>query len=889
MIHALKTWTLPLLLVCVLLGSGAMGVEHLSPSKDTLVPLTGYPLYVENLTVGSPISDHGSHYGIKATVDDDGDIASPLFVSHDFFLNTAHYAAFTSMARQVDQSHFLVRDEDSGIVFLGPAEQRTIEFTPFGWTEEASDRGIQARAWAHTLSEDAFLFHVRITSTWQNTARLAPVLTFHKDRDGADESLKVLPLNVSYTVEWIPLENMAVMGIEKEGTLARAVRTDFAMRTVEVTDNGETLTLEGIPVEIAPGGSRDFYWVLSAELSPDEAYGLASAGFASVGGDPSGAWARAEADWSGFLDGLPVPHADVQAMTRLHRMAAIGLRMNRYAPRNRMTAFCSVPAKAHFNVFWGWDTAFQAMGQAHWDTALAKENLLTLFSGPHGRPYLEMGDELTPTYGEELTQPPVQGWALWDVFIKDGSGDADWLAEMYARSADYMRWWEQERDSDGNGLFEYALSLETGWDDSPRFHAGMGSTSINLKAVDNINPLDLNCWMFLYYRSLARMASTLGSGDEAHEWNARADSLASLIETVLYDEESGTYFDDERNVSEYHSFNRVLTPAMFFPFFAGVSANAQRARNILERYLLEPGVFGGSEQQGTYPVPTVAFSDSAYDHTGDGFYWQGQIWLLTTYAAVTALYRYGYEQEAAELRDRTLQMMIAAEPGGIFENYDAVGGEVGFGLSGRLLSRPGEPSAFLFGWSCTFVMELLSDRYQAERFLMPGETDFGGYVREVRNLLTGETFYTAGENEANPPRSDVASEAGQELFTAAEAITVRLTDPYGTAGSDAVTVRFATIEDAKVYAVDADGERRRVSLIEDGSGTAWEALVSGSDGAPDHYLVEAGESETDEGEGDDYACGCNQASAPGDSMDWALLLLLLIACLSARAIGRLPR
>jgi hypothetical protein len=55
-------------------------------------------------------------------------------------------------------------------------------------------------------------------------------------------------------------------------------------------------------------------------------------------------------------------------------------------------------------------------------------------------------------------------------------------------------------------------------------------------------------------------------------------------------------------------------------------------------------------------------------------------------------------------------MMSTPEKGGIYENYDALTGEVGWIWENRF-DRPFKemPTCFQFGWSSTFVIEMLTD------------------------------------------------------------------------------------------------------------------------------------------------------------------------------------
>jgi hypothetical protein len=80
---------------------------------------------------------------------------------------------------------------------------------------------------------------------------------------------------------------------------------------------------------------------------------------------------------------------------------------------------------------------------------------------------------------------------------------------------------------------------------------------------------------------------------------------------------------------------------------------------------------------------------------------------VPAYAALVALSRTGHAGDARVLLDRMVAMMAKAG-GGIFENYDALTGEIGWGALG---GAGVEPSAFQFGWSSALLCQALLGRY----------------------------------------------------------------------------------------------------------------------------------------------------------------------------------
>jgi glycogen debranching enzyme len=211
--------------------------------------------------------------------------------------------------------------------------------------------------------------------------------------------------------------------------------------------------------------------------------------------------------------------------------------------------------------------------------------------------------------------------------------------------------------------------------------------------VTSIDALDLNCLLYAYCKSLSTWANELDQNGSC--WEERASLLQERIEQQMWNEERGCWQDIKLTEGNgKHEFVDVLTPVIWFPAWLGVSENETRIRRVTEEHLLNEEEFFG-----LYPIPTVAYNSPYYNVEGDCYYWREQIWLVTAYSAVSTLAKYGYEEEYQELIQRLVGMMQGK--GGIYETYNALTGEVGWGSGG-----PGEPSCFQFGWSAAFLMEI---------------------------------------------------------------------------------------------------------------------------------------------------------------------------------------
>jgi len=87
-----------------------------------------------------------------------------------------------------------------------------------------------------------------------------------------------------------------------------------------------------------------------------------------------------------------------------------------------------------------------------------------------------------------------------------------------------------------------------------------------------------------------------------------------------------------------------------------------------------------------YPIPTADMRHPMFDPEG---YWRGTVWINTNWFMIEALARYGYNDLAQEVKEKTLRMV---DKGGIREYYNPLTGE---GLGAKS-----------FAWS-TLVIDLI--------------------------------------------------------------------------------------------------------------------------------------------------------------------------------------
>lgn len=283
------------------------------------------------------------------------------------------------------------------------------------------------------------------------------------------------------------------------------------------------------------------------------------------------------------------------------------------------------------------------------------------------------------------TQYPIGSLAVAKVFLRHPDREA--LADFYPRLLKAHKWWFADRgdgqpwrDGNKNGLLELGAnypeeiddiyrqqvaSFES-HDDSPQWqkHVRYNPQTQTLE----IDTVERNCLYALDAWVLAWMAQQLGYADDAKALTAEHAEMAQRINTLLWVEGDGCYF------------NRAWAPLangkMHYPHqgpdiflsLLGKVAGARQAES-LRKIFHDPTKFAGE-----FLIPTIARDDPAFK---DQHYWRGKVWAPINWLVYQGFRIYGWEREAALLAESGRKMFLKPwrERGECFENFLSTTGE----------------------------------------------------------------------------------------------------------------------------------------------------------------------------------------------------------------------
>ncbi len=301
---------------------------------------------------------------------------------------------------------------------------------------------------------------------------------------------------------------------------------------------------------------------------------------------------------------------DSPAETAVLAKAAFSLAFNACQSPGMLAGRTSAfPSRGNYPVHYLWDSCFQNLALEHMDPDLAPDSLLLLTENlrQDGKMYHFIASTWPRPHA---SQPPLVGWA--GLRLVKQRNDLDLARRLLPALMRNNAWWLTQRMT-RYGVITCPEPLETGWDDTPRLDEGP------------VLALDMNSHLLLQMRCCVELARMIG--DRATEAIARsqADSLAGHMVDVLYDPADNLFKDVLVATGQKLP---IKTPACFLPLLAGVPIDDDKARRMIEDYLLNPKYFFGQ-----IPFPCVAYDEPSYQPEK---WWRGPVWLAIAYLMLEA-------------------------------------------------------------------------------------------------------------------------------------------------------------------------------------------------------------------------------------------------------------
>lgn len=334
----------------------------------------------------------------------------------------------------------------------------------------------------------------------------------------------------------------------------------------------------------------------------------------------------------------------------LHKCFSV-MKVNTLSAEGNIRQMWSTPDRVPHKDMWLWDTVFHSLAMNELDADVSWQCLKSMLDSaqPDGMiaHHVSVAGKIS-----SITQPPILAWGVWSNY----RAEPDHAKLRYALPVleRYLEWDMANRDANGNGLLEWAIegnvncrSGESGMDNSSRF-----DEALQLDAVD------FSVFIAVDMACTAKIADELGMRDKAEYWRMKAKTVSSRIESELWDEADGFYYDKRMD----GRFTKVKAVSGFLPLLLKDTPKPHVDR--LVDMLWHPDHFGTA-----YPVPSIAASEPAWGTD----MWRGPTWINMNYLIIEGLRLHERHEEAQGLADRTIELVrrYYDKYGVVFEYYDS--------------------------------------------------------------------------------------------------------------------------------------------------------------------------------------------------------------------------
>lgn len=279
-------------------------------------------------------------------------------------------------------------------------------------------------------------------------------------------------------------------------------------------------------------------------------------------------------------------------------------------------------------------------------------------------------------YSTNMHKPVLAQHAAF--LVRERGGDAEWLRDdLYHLQAFVSNYRNHHRHSCGLYFWQddYAIGVDN--DPSTFYRPGRSSGSIFL-----------NSMMHRELRAIAYLADRLGLNEVAAAFEHDADQLRETVRELCWDERDGFYYSVDLNLRPVdHTawlhrgqprdwdclIQRIGIWSGFLALWSGI-ATAEQAERVVSGHVQNTDSFASP-----FGIRTLSRQEKMYNlrASGNPSNWLGPVWGISNYLTFRGLVRYGHEDQAKELCDKTITLFgrDLERFGALHEYYQPENGE----------------------------------------------------------------------------------------------------------------------------------------------------------------------------------------------------------------------
>jgi putative isomerase len=293
--------------------------------------------------------------------------------------------------------------------------------------------------------------------------------------------------------------------------------------------------------------------------------------------------------------------------------------------------------------------------------------------GPKNRDIMDTGtNEFIPLL-HNMHKPCLAQHAAF--LVKLNGGDAEWLRDDFPKMQAFVNCYYNHYRDKATGLYYWQTDECIGVDNDPctffRPYASSGS-------------ILLNCFMYKELLAMVYLADRLNMSEIAGSYQKMADSLLQSIHDDCWDPRNGFYYSVDLNLRpvpkqttlwEFHMnqprgwdclIQRIDVWSGFLAMWSGV-ATPDQAQQMVEENFSNTNTFDAP-----YGIRSLSKLEKMYDvrATSNPSNWLGPIWVNANYMVFRGLVKYGYNEQARQLAEKTIKLIgTDYEKHGILHEY----------------------------------------------------------------------------------------------------------------------------------------------------------------------------------------------------------------------------
>lgn len=349
-----------------------------------------------------------------------------------------------------------------------------------------------------------------------------------------------------------------------------------------------------------------------------------------------------------------------------------------------------VPGAGYSNSLWDWDSWLTniALREICGEDDISEYekgcilNFLDFVDDEGRTPIYIMPDRAEPEFKKEtetnIHKPCLAQHAL---FICEKTNDFNWLKDSFSDIERYISFYMNKCRHESR-LYYWIDDCAIGVDNDPcTFYRPKCSSG----------SIYLNCLMFKELEAVAVISEKLGLTEKTDFYKNEAEELKLAIREHCWDERDGFYYSVDFNLlpidpdSWLHSgcprhwsllIQRIDVWSGFLAMWAGIATKEQAERMVNEHY------FNEKTFNAPYGIRTLSKLEKMYliTKSGNPSDWLGPIWGISNYMTFEGLRKYGFNDAAKELAEKTITLFgkDIEENGEPHEYYDP---ETGVGIN----------------------------------------------------------------------------------------------------------------------------------------------------------------------------------------------------------------